>query len=84
MFALYRNPEALNLLNSILSEYAQVMKGGVDVVVGIEARGFLLGPVLANFMNCTFVPIRKKGKLPGKIKQKSYSLEYGTVFKLFF
>ncbi|XP_065207708.1 adenine phosphoribosyltransferase [Planococcus citri] len=78
IFALYSNPEAVCLLNLVLAGYAEVMKGEIDVVVGIEARGFLFGPTLANLLNCTFVPVRKKGKLPGKIRQKTYTLEYGS------
>lgn len=56
------------------------MKGKVDVVVGLDARGFLIGPLLANLLHCNFAPIRKKGKLPGKVLQTKYSLEYGEVF----
>lgn len=81
IFALYSNPEALPLLNVVLAGYAELMKDEIDVVVGIEARGFLLGPTLANLLNCTFVPARKKGKLPGSTRQKTYALEYGTVLK---
>ena len=79
VFALYSNPQALCLLSRILSGYAEVKKGEIDAVVGIEARGFLFGPTLAGLLNCSFVPVRKKGKLPGNIRQKTYSLEYGTV-----
>jgi len=50
----------------------------IDVIVGIEARGFILGAALAYAMNLGFVPIRKKGKLPGKTIEEDYQLEYGT------
>lgn len=79
IFAVYNNPEALSLLNCVLTGYAEVMKSEADVVIGIEARGFLIGPALAASMNCGFVPVRKKGKLPGNIKQKTYCLEYAEV-----
>ncbi len=46
-------------------------------VVGIEARGFIVGAALANLLEIGFVPIRKKGKLPGKVRELSYALEYG-------
>ncbi|MWV61948.1 adenine phosphoribosyltransferase [Helicobacter saguini] len=49
----------------------------IEYVVGIEARGFILGSALAYALQAGFVPIRKKGKLPGKILSQSYSLEYG-------
>lgn len=49
----------------------------VEYVVGIEARGFILGSALAFALQAGFVPIRKKGKLPGKVISQSYSLEYG-------
>lgn len=48
-----------------------------DYIVGIEARGFLLGVPMAYKLNKGFVPIRKPGKLPGKIIKKEYDLEYG-------
>ncbi|CAH8645481.1 unnamed protein product [Schistosoma intercalatum] len=50
----------------------------IDVVVGLESRGFLLGPALALRLNCSFVPIRKAGKLPGPCYSHRYTLEYGT------
>ncbi len=49
----------------------------VDVVAGIEARGFIIGAALADRLNKPFVPIRKKGKLPGKVVEQEYALEYG-------
>ncbi len=51
----------------------------VDIVVGIEARGFILGSVVAYLLNCGFVPVRKKGKLPATIRSKTYDLEYGNA-----
>jgi adenine phosphoribosyltransferase len=50
----------------------------VDAIVGIEARGFILGAVLAHALGVGFVPVRKKGKLPGKTVGIDYILEYGT------
>ncbi len=49
---------------------------------GLEARGFLFGPMIAQHLNASFVPIRKKGKLPGECVKVEYSLEYGTVSTL--
>ncbi|WP_316794456.1 adenine phosphoribosyltransferase [Pedobacter frigoris] len=51
----------------------------IDVVAGIESRGFLFGPSLAQLLNIPFVPIRKAGKLPYKTISQSYDLEYGTA-----
>ncbi len=51
---------------------------GVQVVAGIESRGFLFAPALALKLNAGVVPIRKKGKLPRAVKSASYALEYGT------
>ena len=50
---------------------------GIDKVVGIDARGFVFGAVLAYHLNVGFVPVRKKGKLPYDTIEESYSLEYG-------
>ena len=50
----------------------------VDAVVGIEARGFILGGAIADRLGCGFIPIRKKGKLPWKTIGQEYTLEYGV------
>ncbi len=50
----------------------------VDAVVGIEARGFILGGAIADRLECGFIPIRKKGKLPWKTIGQEYTLEYGV------
>lgn len=50
----------------------------IDVVAGIEARGFIFGPALAYSLGAGFVPIRKPKKLPAKTASVSYALEYGT------
>jgi adenine phosphoribosyltransferase len=51
-----------------------------DVVVGLDARGFLFGPSLALRLNASFVPVRKKGKMPGPCVTAAYEKEYGTDF----
>jgi len=50
----------------------------IDVVVGIDSRGFILGGALAYLMGKGFVPVRKKGKLPAATEKEEYALEYGT------
>ncbi len=52
--------------------------GRIDKVVGIEARGFILGGAIAHQLSAGFVPIRKKGKLPHETVRIAYSLEYGV------
>src|SRR5258705_7095532 len=49
----------------------------VDLVVGVESRGFILGGALAHQLKAGFVPVRKPGKLPGKTIEVEYELEYG-------
>ncbi len=50
----------------------------IDTVVGIEARGFFFAPAVAYSLGAGFVPVRKPGKLPSKVQQVEYALEYGT------
>lgn len=73
---LFRNPESLKEIVDKLSEHYADRK--IDVVVGAEARGFLIGPAVAINLNAGFVPIRKPGKLPYETESKTYQLEYGT------
>ena len=56
---------------------AKYRKGSVDVVVGVESRGFIFGGVLARELGAGFVPVRKKGKLPAAVIEEEYELEYG-------
>ena len=51
----------------------------IDKVVGLEARGFILGGAVAHQLSVGFVPIRKKGKLPGAVLSQAYALEYGEA-----
>lgn len=62
----------------VLQSYGDQRKP--DVVVGLEARGFLFGPSLALRLGAAFVPVRKKGKLPGPTETASYKKEYGEDF----
>lgn len=55
----------------------------IDFIVGLEARGFLFGPTLALALGAGFVPVRKPGKLPGKVHETSFKKEYGEdVFQI--
>ena len=64
--------EAINGMIALLDA------GKVDKVVGIDARGFIFGALIAQKLGAGFVPVRKKGKLPYKTRGVDYSLEYGT------
>ena len=65
---------------NIVDAFIEQLKGmKIDIIAGIESRGFLFGLSLANKLGVPFVPVRKAGKLPFTIKQKAYKLEYGTA-----
>jgi adenine phosphoribosyltransferase len=51
----------------------------IDAVAGIEARGFILGSILAHELGCSFIPVRKAGKLPYTTRKQQYTLEYGMA-----
>jgi adenine phosphoribosyltransferase len=51
---------------------------GIEQVVGIESRGFILGALVARELSAGFVPVRKAGKLPARVQRVEYALEYGT------
>ena len=63
-------------IDQLLHPYAGVR---FDKVVGLEARGFILGGAVAHQLSAGFVPIRKKGKLPGAVISEEYKLEYGEA-----
>src|SRR3954468_15088617 len=62
------------LINALSEHY---MDSNVDLVIGIEARGFIFGPALAYRLNAGFVPVRKPKKLPAEVAKLTYDLEYG-------
>ena len=72
---LFDNKITFNYIIQILSN--RYKSKGLDKIVAIEARGFILGSALAHSLDLGFVPIRKKGKLPYKKISNTYSLEYG-------
>jgi adenine phosphoribosyltransferase len=67
-----------NGLSDVSKLFAMALKGrDIDLIVGIESRGFLLGAALAQLLKTGFVPLRKKGKLPPPVLSQKYGLEYG-------
>ena len=72
---LLQSPEAFKQACDEL--YNRYKNRKIDVVVGIESRGFIFGAVLAYKLGCSFVPVRKKGKLPSKTVSHTYQKEYG-------
>lgn len=71
----------LQIANAFHTEVGE--KSDVDVVVGLESRGFLFGPTLALRLGAGFVPVRKKGKLPGDCATETFKKEYGAdVFQM--
>ncbi len=74
---LFGDPRGFRIaIDQLLHPYAGVR---FDKVVGLEARGFILGGAIAHQLSVGFVPIRKKGKLPGAVISQSYQLEYGEA-----
>ena len=73
---LMQDPEAFKYSCDIL--FQRYCDKGIDKIVGIDARGFVFGGVLAYKLGIGFVPVRKVGKLPFRIIQENYDLEYGT------
>lgn len=68
------------LCGAITDAFLEQLKGAqIDGVAGVESRGFLFGLTLATRLGVPFIPVRKAGKLPYKVNQKVYELEYGTA-----
>ena len=73
---LLKDPEGFKTtINLLVNKYKN---SNIDYIAGIEARGFILGSALAFALGKGFIPVRKKGKLPGKTITQSYDLEYGS------
>jgi len=64
---------------AVVQDISSRYVGRVDVIVGIEARGFILGAAVAYELGIGFVPVRKAGKLPGDTHSAEYQLEYGSA-----
>ncbi|XP_046450913.1 adenine phosphoribosyltransferase-like [Daphnia pulex] len=77
IFSILRDPACLkSVIDLMVAKIEKLKWNDVDVIVGLESRGFILAPLLAVKLNAGFVPIRKKGRLPGVCKEIAYTLEY--------
>ncbi|NXT26920.1 APT phosphoribosyltransferase, partial [Syrrhaptes paradoxus] len=77
---LLKDPAAFRTLIDLLEDHLRASFPQIDFIAGeggLDSRGFLIGPPLAQRLGIGFVPIRKKGKLPGPTQSISYTLEYG-------
>lgn len=78
IFPIFTSPSHHEALIEAYELQIKELTGGTpDVLVGLDARGFLIGPTLALRAGCKFVPVRKAGKLPGKLETVTYEKEYG-------
>jgi adenine phosphoribosyltransferase len=73
---LFKEPASFAYALDALADKCSELKP--KYIAGIEARGFILGPTIANKLGIGFVPVRKPGKLPYKVERFEYTLEYGT------
>lgn len=74
---LLQNPKTFRVLIDLFVH--RYMDADLDLIAGMDARGFIIGSVLAYELNLGFVPIRKKGKLPFTTMSEEYTLEYGSA-----
>ncbi|KAJ2727140.1 adenine phosphoribosyltransferase [Coemansia sp. Benny D115] len=83
IFPIFQQPEAVECLVGHFVERIQALSTKTDVVVGLDARGFLFGPLIAIKLGVPFAPVRKRGKLPGATVSVTYMKEYGPdVFEM--
>ena len=74
-----QNPQGLQDAIDAMEKHIQWIEDEVDVIVGLESRGFIFGMPIARDLKKAFVPVRKKGKLPRETVSKKYDLEYGQA-----
>lgn len=77
IFSVFHNIAALRAMKDLIVEHILFLE--IDLVVGLDSRGFLFGPMICMELGKPFLPIRKEGKLPGKVIQQKYTLEYGEA-----
>ncbi len=74
---LFQNRRALRVLTDVFVQ--RYIDSNLDYIAGLDARGFIIGPILAYELGIGFIPIRKQGKLPFETVSESYQLEYGNA-----
>lgn len=79
LFTALTNGDVCKHLKDLILGHIKSSCPDIDVVVGLESRGFLFSLLVASELGIGCVPIRKKGKLPGECLSIEYTLEYGTV-----
>ena len=77
-FSIIGTPTAHRALIDLILSRIKKLDTKLDAIVGLEARGFVFGPQIALELQIPFIPVRKPGKLPGKVIKIDYDLEYGT------
>ncbi|KAJ3158439.1 adenine phosphoribosyltransferase [Geranomyces michiganensis] len=80
IFPIFQDPTAVETLVTHIIHRITSTGLAPDVIVGLDARGFLLGAWIACRLGCAFVPVRKAGKLPGATTRVGYEKEYGTDY----
>lgn len=73
---LLKDPDAMKYCVNEIAEHFKDKE--IDFVAGIESRGFIIAPLIAENFHCGFIPVRKVGKLPAETIKHEYELEYGT------
>lgn len=83
IFSLLKSPDLLKLVIDMLVQDARSLGTKIDIVVGLDSRGFLFGPPIAMGLGAGFVPVRKGGKLPGETITQEFVKEYGKdIFEM--
>ncbi|OWF56386.1 adenine phosphoribosyltransferase-like [Mizuhopecten yessoensis] len=77
IFPVLHDPSLFKDLIDVMIESVRTNAAGAQLIVGLDARGFLFGPMIAQALGIGFSPIRKAGKLPGETHSVTYKLEYG-------
>jgi adenine phosphoribosyltransferase len=76
--------DGIQLLEKILKQISNHLRGKVDCIAMLETRGFIIGPILSLHLNVPCIPVSKKGNLPGPVIELPYILEYGEVISYYF